>query len=382
MSKVQQLQQAQQNQQIVDLFIRQTGDIYTGFVTALDHKWVIVHTYNDYGLLDGYVLLKISGIASVTTEGLDLKRLQRRIALTATNKIHWAQELAVPQFAANDLIQQLLDFLQRQQQAILVILTGSNRYLQVKLQDFRQEQLHLQLLDSFNFAKIGQNLTVDLERVVALEFVGAQLQLASTMFQTQHLQHTPSVLVKNNPELRPILQRYQQQQQLILLYCSKSADVFFAGQIMQLDQQFLVMKLLDHLGCFGGYALINLQDIDFVSPNCDYLQMLILYFNYQRQHKTLVQPVLDDQWQFGADFVNTALQRLVQQQNMVRFRQRDQMLDQLAYCQALEKQTLTLAVFEDLPDTKTSSQSLPYQQLAVLTWEYLNTFFTKDELID
>ncbi|UQS82116.1 hypothetical protein MOO45_08025 [Bombilactobacillus folatiphilus] len=381
MDKQRQIQQAYQTKTIINCIMRQNQTIYTGLVLAFDQHWVLLHTYNAYGLLDGYVLIRISNIAILTDQGADLERLKMRMQLMTQTPILWSEDLVLPPFQQEDLLRQVLVFLQQSKQTLLLQQLHVDGYFQAQLLAQTSDQITIQALDSFNFSVTGAQTTVELRQIVVLEFAGAQLQLATEFFQTQSPEHVASVMVKTNEQFPRLLARVQEQQTLVIIYCENVQNNFFVGTICQYNQEFAVLKLVDDLGRFGGYVLIKLARIVYISAQNDYLRQVAYYCRYQKARMSFVQPILNDQWRFGTDFVPETFQQLADRKEVINCHREQKAESQLAYCQAADRQQCQLAIFYDLPERKTAQKSFKYTQIAVVTWGYLNTFFTKHELI-
>ena len=73
------LRTAQIDEQLINAFQNDSDIVYTGVIQFLSDKDFIMLTYNDYGIQDGEVYLKISSVKSIDTDSYDLANMQDRI---------------------------------------------------------------------------------------------------------------------------------------------------------------------------------------------------------------------------------------------------------------------------------------------------------------
>ncbi|UQS84317.1 hypothetical protein [Bombilactobacillus thymidiniphilus] len=379
MTKYEQLQAAKRNNQLIDLVLRRTQDLYTGEVCFVADRWVLLRTYNDYGMLDGYVLVKNSGIAYLSATSVDVKRLHGRIALAKRLQLLKGQLYPLPNLNEASLLDQIVQDCIQKQSAVLLVANTGDIFQQAYLQKLTADRLQFAVIDPFNFARVGQLQTINLSKVVALEFGGRQLMQATAFFKNLP-EHKAPVLLKKNKFLPKMLE--QAKSQLLIIYCGENSNNFFVGQVKNVTATEVLVSLVDSVGCFGGYVLLKIKAIAYVGAIADYLQMMQIYEDEHKQNGDFVQPVLNNH--FIADPKNmwaSVFAQLAQTKATFRLQIKGQMQTQLAYCLNLTATKVKLAVFTDLPANITQEIVCDFAEIDLVTWGYLNTYFTKCELI-
>lgn len=381
MSKYRQLQQAYQQQQLIDVIMRATNDIYTGKVCQLDPHHVLMQVYNDYGLLNGYVIVTIRAIALVNTSSGDLQRIKQRIFLAQEQKLLGAPPLILPHFSDQNLLTAVLQYLCKQRQVALFVGITQYHYQQAQIINVKAKQLQLSLMDFFDFSDKEVVRTFLQSQLEAVEFGGQELEQATSFFALQP-QHTLPVIVKANQYLETLLKPLLGSSTLLMVYVNISHNNFYVGQVINVTADTVVLSLVDQDGRFGGYALIRLDAIKFVSAQTDYLKMINVYRTWHQKAHTFVQPVLNDQMKFSVmDFWQNTFEQLTQLQLIIRIQLRQLDTDFLAYSVAAKATSVQLAIFDDLQAGTTQIHEFKYQDLERVAFGYLNSYFTKTELI-
>ncbi|AXX65313.1 hypothetical protein DS830_07390 [Bombilactobacillus bombi] len=382
MSKYKQLQHSYQQQQLIDVVMRPTKDIYTGTICQLNSRYLLMRVYNDYGLLNGYVLIAIRAIAFVSDHGADLERIKQRIKIAQSKELFASQKLTVPPFSADHLLTTVLKYLIDQQLIVLIIGATNYQYQQAKIQALNKQQVKIATVDFFDFAYNNQPIAFMKNQFDAIEFGGQELNQATKFFLQPHKHQLP-IMVKANLHLIPLLKSLKDTETLIMVYINTSNNNFYVGKIINITNQEMVLSLVDQDGYFGGYALIRLSEVSFVSTQTDYLRIIATYRTWHQQDQTFVQPVLDDKMQFdNQNLWQSVFQQATLQKLMLRVQFRQLNTDFLAYGLQAKEKSVKLAVFDDLQRQTTQIQEFKYDDFARITFGYLNSYFTKAELIN
>lgn len=381
MSKYRQLQQAYQHKQLIDVIMRSTNDIYTGKVCQLNKHHVLMKVYNDYGLLNGYVIVTIRSVALVNDSNVDLKRIKQRIFLAKEQKLIGAPPLMLPHFSDKNLLTSVLEYLCKQRQVALLVGITQYHYQQAQIISLKRQQLQISLLDFFDFSYNEISRTFLQSQLEAVEFGGQELEQASIFFATQP-QHNLPVIVKANKQLGTLLKPLIGTTTLLMVYVNISHNNFYVGRVINVTNDAVILSLVDQDGRFGGYALIRLNSIKFVSAQTDYLKMISAYRTWHQKSQTFVQPVLNDQMNFSVnDLWQNTFEQLTQLKLILRIQLRQLDTDFLAYSVAAKSASVQLAVFDDLQAGTTQIHEFKYQDLERVAFGYLNSYFTKTELI-
>ncbi|MBA1433748.1 hypothetical protein [Bombilactobacillus bombi] len=380
MSKYTQLQQAYYQHQLIDVVMRSTKDIYTGKIWQLDQKHIILKVYSDYGLPNGYVLVTIRAIAVISSQGADLQRIQKRIQIAQQQHL-WAPVDEPLAQLTSPLLPALLQHLAQQQSLVLTIGVSAYQYQQAKIKQVAGRQVNIEVYDFFDFSYNHLSETFFQDQLEALEFGGQELNQATKYFLQPHV-HCLPLIIKANSYLLPSLQKLVGSQTLIMIYLNTSNSNFYVGKVTNVTPQEIALSLVDQNGYFGGYAVIRLSEVSFVSAQTDYLRLIATYRRWQQQQNTFVQPVLDAKMQFASDNLwQSAFTQLTQTKAMLRIQLRNLSTDILAYSLGASAKSVKLAIFDNFQTRSTQVKEVQYTDIARITFGYLNSYFTKAELI-
>lgn len=386
MTTFQQLQQAQQQHSLVNLYQASQEIIYTGYVAALDQTAVVLDTYDDGGLRDGAVLVTLPVISAVTLTGQDLRNMAFRIKNAQLEQFIKLTPQPLTFSAQKPLLPQLLAQALQQQYFILLNVSTAAGFLEGVVQKISQQQLTFKVFDKFDFSQ-QRLVTLPFSAVQIVELQGKELSLAGKFVrEVPSRQHCEELAFTAPTAIFQQLQQAQQKQQWVMFYTLNDQDSFYVGKVNTLNQDSAVFNLLDMNGQFGGYILLRLAEIQELFTQADYLQMMAYFAAVNRQRHFTKQPVLNDERLFdgSTDLFATLIQQARVLGRVLRVRLRQSAETFIGIPLRFDG---NLVVLQDLSATEAPTDpsaqapvSFAVADVGELAFDYLDAYLTERQL--
>lgn len=376
-----QLVSAQANEKLVDVFLRKTQDIYTGYVEFMATDGFVLNTVNDSGVFDGYVWIKMVAVQDVSVTSPDISTMKKRMEIAENKHLFKGQtanlQAVIPEYSTA----KLMDYLIQIHAVTMIVIDDKDRYHEGIITAADDAHLAYQKISSFDFSECYTPERILRNKVEAIEFLGTELHMLTTFFRKK-VSHQDPVFINNSPILPDLLKELGKKQQPVLISVSQHVSNFYVGEIKSVSKDSVVMSLYDQVGRFGGYAMIKQGEIASISTNADYVQLVSYFVQQQHEHETYLQPVMDNKMQFDNQnlFADT-FDQLIQAKAMVRIRCAGKLSSQLGYILRATNSAVRVCMFDKLPRTKTHEKVITYDKIAEVTWGYLNSYFTRKELL-
>lgn len=149
-----QLRSAQIDEQLINAFQVDSDIIYTGIIQYLGSDDFVMLTYNDYGIQDGEVYLKISSVKSIETDSYDLASMKDRISFDEMNDLATNPSFDMPIKMSDSLFDRIINTLYENQRVSLIITfeNGKLHYNEGLVKDVRADGVTFLNVNKFNFA--------------------------------------------------------------------------------------------------------------------------------------------------------------------------------------------------------------------------------------
>lgn len=287
------LQLAEQQAHLINLYQANSDVVYTGYIDSLAPDGVVVNTYDDAGLQDGAVFMRYRVIDEVEMMSEDLDNMAFRIENAGDEGLSTVPQSPVHFNAEHAELSQILANALTQQQVILLVVENNDNYLEGQVQNLAEEKFDFKTFDKFNYSH-QDTQALDYDSVNIVEFRGNELLLESAYVKTD-FQHVDSVKATGNQAINDTLVHAQTDHDLIAIRSADGSDMFFVGFVNTLNADSVVINLVDMTGQFGGYTLCRRSLIESVTIQSDYLQTMRGFIELNQQYELNVQPVLNDE---------------------------------------------------------------------------------------
>lgn len=287
---------------LINVYQHDVDDFYTGYVQAVADDGVVLRTFSDAGLADGFAFVALRAIDSIEVAGADLDNMAYRIATADELRFRAtpAVPLAMPLHDDNPLLYQVAENMRRTGQAVLCVTIDAENYLEGQIVAVHEDNLELSVFNKFNYTD-RRRIQVDYSSLQVLEYEGYDLMLETALLaQRATLTHTPTHRYPNNNNADKILQAAQQTNQLVAVLARQNFENFYVGRVITVNQQWAVIRLIDMAGQFGGYTLLRVSAVHSVIIASDYLTTMDFYERWGQAHSFIQVPVLNQEREFDA----------------------------------------------------------------------------------
>lgn len=289
------LETAQTEHLLVNIYQEAQEVVYTGYVATVNDTAVVLNTYDDGGLRDGAVYLALAVISEVELDGQDLTNMAFRIK---NAQLEQFIKLTPQKLDFNDhfdLLPQLLQQALNQQYFMLLILGNGETFMEGSIQHVTTDTVTVNVFDKFDFST-QRLVTVALSDIQIIELQGKELTLVGKYVrEVAPKQHLDTVDFTVPLVIGQQLRLAQKGQKLVMIYTGNDDDNFFVGTVNTLNQKTVLFNLIDMNGQFGGYVLLRIDEIQRLTTQADYLQMMQFFLKVNRQRHFVKQPVLNDE---------------------------------------------------------------------------------------
>ncbi len=149
------LRTAQIDEQLINAFQNDSDIVYTGVIQFLSSQDFIMLTYNDYGIQDGEVYLKVSSVKSVETDSYDLANMQQRIEFDEKHHLNSQPAFDLPIKMSDSLFDRVIQTLLTNKRVSLIITeqAGKLKYNEGLISDVQEDGLTFTNINKFDFSK-------------------------------------------------------------------------------------------------------------------------------------------------------------------------------------------------------------------------------------
>lgn len=297
-SVIAQLSAAQDKNQLVNIYLN-SGDIfYTGYVQKVNNDELVIATYESSGLADGYVAIKTSLIESVETSSDDLSSIEEKMAIANQVGLFESRPTDLQFDSDINLFPQIIIQAYINHEIILIHDNDESRFYTGIVQKINNESFDFYRLDKFNFID-NQVATMGFNQSMIIEFQGRELSVMSKVVDKvskNNIAHTAESI--NN--IIDILATSYHHHQLIEVRCRYNDHFFYVGEVIMLNDDGIILKVVDMSGQFGGYVYIKMNGIERVTIGNDYLELVELMRQQNVVDNRIAQPVLNDSREFDS----------------------------------------------------------------------------------
>ncbi|MFD1672065.1 hypothetical protein ACFQ5M_08155 [Agrilactobacillus yilanensis] len=372
------LEQAKAQGELVNVYQHESDDFYTGVIAGLDQDSVVLATYNENGIKDGFVLLSLSAVTEVEVASTDLASMAFRIETVAK------KDILVPDFlyrklpfdTKRSLLDQVLALTFRERQLILIALEGHEDYYEGVIQSL-SEPLVFDNFNRFDYSK-SKKMSVEAGKIQVIEFGGLDLYLGKLLYEQQP-KHRPLIRIEANDMLPLFLQRAMTDQLLISVQPKDVVNNFFVGYVSRVDQNSTLLSLLDMAGQFGGYVLLRFSEIASIASESDYVQTIRFYEQENRKRGLLVQPILRRPWPIKSFRLwQDTVEYAENNANLLRIRfKADRENSYLGYISDFDWKQFKFHVLDET--NHLSTIQLKLEDCVEIAYNYLNSYMLEEE---
>lgn len=376
------LQAAQRDHQLINLYQAAHDVVYTGYVLFLNESGVVLQTYDDAGLQDGMVYLRLPIIDEVEVESDDLTSMQFRMQLAQNEHFITSFQFAFQFTADQPLLPQLLQQAQARQNMLMFVLADDARYLEGRVHDVTDKTVMLQLFDKFDYTNQAL-LLLPLDQIQLVEFQGKELSLESYLLRQHPLPaHVQTQRATTPVAMTKMLRSAAQAGRLVALGDAEDNDMFFVGFVNTINTDSVILNLIDMNGQFGGYVLMRLSELNSVTDQSDYLHTMLAFVQRNQQRGLTKQPILNDERLFdpSVDLFHALLQQALTFRRLVRVRLSVWDGAMVVLPTEILGQTLTFQIFESESEDDPNQMSVQLNEVQEIAFDYLDLYLLTQEL--
>ncbi|GEP23446.1 MAG: hypothetical protein ABF679_10065 [Lentilactobacillus diolivorans] len=323
-----QLRTAQIDESLINAFQNDSDIVYTGIIQFLSSTDFIMLTYNDYGLQDGEVYLKISSVKSVETDSYDLANIKERISFDEVHHLSANPSFDLPIKMSDTLFDRVVQTLHEDTKVALVITieNGKLTYNEGLIQELQPDHLTFLNLNKFDFSK-RPVFDIPYTDIRGIEFGGTELKLledALSLIDPKN--HVEDVTVTDPDQFVVEAEKLRKSGQWLIIDTNDKRRYFYVGQIIASNSRELVMMVVDMNGQFGGYVWIRYDDIKRFITDADYLKIIDQFVKVNKAAKNFALPVLNADRAFdnADDILVHVLTQAIQYHRLIRFEMTNQ----------------------------------------------------------
>ncbi|MFD1124833.1 hypothetical protein ACFQ22_05560 [Lentilactobacillus raoultii] len=290
-----QLRSAQIDEQLINAFQKDSEIVYTGIIQYLSATDFVMLTYNDYGIQDGEVYLKISSVKSIETDSYDLASMKERISFDEMNDLSSNPSFDMPIKMSDDLFDRVIKTLHEQQRVSLMMTVenGHLKYSEGLITAIGTDHLTFLNLNKFDFSKRHQ-FDLAFDEIRGIEFGGTELQLVQeTLTMIKPENHLTDISVTDPKAFRTTIAKRRADQKAIIIDTNDSRKYFYVGRVIAENDREMVMLVVDMNGRFGGYVWIRYDDIRKILLDSDYLRLIHQFVKLNQDAGHFALPVLN-----------------------------------------------------------------------------------------
>lgn len=380
-----QLRSAQIDEQLINAFQVDSDIIYTGIIQYLGSDDFVMLTYNDYGIQDGEVYLKISSVKSIETDSYDLASMKDRISFDEMNDLVTNPSFDMPIKMSDSLFDRIINTLYENQRVSLIITfeNGKLHYNEGLVKDVRADGVTFLNVNKFNFAH-QRMIDISFANVRGIEFGGTELQLLQeTLAMVKPENHIDDVVVSDPDKFKAEAEKLRNTNRAIIIYTNDDRKYFYVGQVIADNPREFVMMVVDMNGRFGGYVWIRYDDIKRMILDSDYLRLIHEFVKMNQKAGHFVLPVLNADRAFdnGDNILIHVLSQSIRFQKIIRFELTDG--DSFAAFPTnlnLETGILTVQLLDVDEQEESPVKEIGIESIREMAFDYFKAFLQENQV--
>ncbi|GHP14406.1 hypothetical protein YK48G_18310 [Lentilactobacillus fungorum] len=379
------LRAAQIDEVLINAFQNDSDIVYTGIIQYLSSKDFIMVTYNDYGLQDGEVYLKISSVKRIETDSYDLASMKERIAFDEMHHMTVNPSFDMPIKMSDSLFDRVIKTLHDDQRVALIITkdTDNLKYNEGLIDSVQPDGVIFQNINKYDFSK-RPKYVIKFNDIRGIEFGGTELQLLqearSLITPANHVDET---IISDPDEFRTQATQFRNNQQWLIIDTNDQRRYFYVGQIIASNHSELVMLVVDMNGRFGGYVWIRYDDIRRMIVAADYLQVVKNFVQANQAAKHFSLPVLNADRAFddADNMMVNIISQAINYQKIIRFETNDEE-NFVGYPLSLDFQTglLTVALLDVDDEGEEQTRQVGIETIREMAFDYLKAYLAENEV--
>lgn len=380
-----QLRSAQIDEQLINAFQVDSDIIYTGIIQYLGSDDFVMLTYNDYGIQDGEVYLKISSVKSIETDSYDLASMKDRISFDEMNDLATNPSFDMPIKMSDSLFDRIINTLYENQRVSLIITfeNGKLHYNEGLVKDVRADGVTFLNVNKFNFAH-QRMIDISFVNVRGIEFGGTELQLLQeTLAMVKPENHIDDVVVSDPDKFKAEAEKLRNTNRAIIIDTNDDRKYFYVGQVIADNPREFVMMVVDMNGRFGGYVWIRYDDIKRMILDSDYLRLIHEFVKMNQKAGHFVLPVLNADRAFdnGDNILIHVLSQSIRFQKIIRFELTDG--DSFAAFPTnlnLETGILTVQLLDVDEQEESPVKEIGIESIREMAFDYFKAFLQENQV--
>lgn len=309
-----QLKKAQANQELVDIYQKDSDIVYTGRVKFLANDGFIMLTYNDFGIDDGAVYLKNENVTLVDFDSFDVQEMIKKISFARLNNLYGYNFYPHQTFDENEeLFGQLFDYLKDNFLLVMVITKNGDQYNyhEGMLMENNGDQIVLQSISKFDFTKQSL-MPIQLKDMVGIEYAGNELSRLGKLLKNLSIKnHIEEDSYFDKAEIKEQVLAVNNTDKLITLKFKGDRKYFYVGQVIAANQAEFVIKVISINGTFGGYVWMRYDMVAKLTTESDYLKVVSLFVDLNQKEDLFSIDILNSERAF--DSLDNVLLHIVNQ---------------------------------------------------------------------
>lgn len=380
-----QLRSAQIDEQLINAFQVDSDIIYTGIIQYLGSDDFVMLTYNDYGIQDGEVYLKISSVKSIETDSYDLASMKDRISFDEMNDLATNPSFDMPIKMSDSLFDRIINTLYENQRVSLIITSenGKLHYNEGLVKDVHADGVTFLNVNKFNFAH-QRMIDISFANVRGIEFGGTELQLLQeTLAMVKPENHIDDVVVSDPDKFKAEAEKLRNTNRAIIIDTNDDRKYFYVGQVIADNPREFVMMVVDMNGRFGGYVWIRYDDIKRMILDSDYLRLIHEFVKMNQKAGHFVLPVLNADRAFdnGDNILIHVLSQSIRFQKIIRFELTDG--DSFAAFPTnlnLETGILTVQLLDVDEQEESPVKEIGIESIREMAFDYFKAFLQENQV--
>lgn len=379
------LRAAQIDEVLINAFQNDSDIVYTGIIQYLSSKDFIMVTYNDYGLQDGEVYLKISSVKRIETDSYDLASMKERIAFDEMHHMTVNPSFDMPIKMSDSLFDRVIKTLHDDQRVALIITkdTDNLKYNEGLIDSVQPDGVIFQNINKYDFSK-RPKYVIKFNDIRGIEFGGTELQLLQeSMSLITPANHVDETIISDPDEFRTQATQFRDNQQWLIIDTNDQRRYFYVGQIIASNHSELVMLVVDMNGRFGGYVWIRYDDIRRMIVAADYLQVVKNFVQANQAAKHFSLPVLNADRAFddADNMMVNIISQAINYQKIIRFETNDEE-NFVGYPLSLDFQTgiLTVALLDVDDEGEEQTRQVGIETIREMAFDYLKAYLAENEV--
>lgn len=378
-SVILELSSAKENNKLVNIYLN-SGDIfYTGYVKKLNNDEIVIATYESSGLADGYVAIKTSFIESVETSSDDLSSIEEKMEIARQSGLFEFRPSEINFGSDMNLFPQIIIQAYINHEIILIHDNEENSFYTGIVKTINNESFDFNRMNKFDFTD-KQVVTMGFNQSMIIEFQGRELSVMSKVFNEVSENNIAHVAESIN-NIIDILSTSYHHHQLIEVRCRYNNHFFYVGEVIMLNDEGIILKVVDMSGQFGGYVYIKMNGIEKVTIGNDYLELVELMREQNMKDNHVTQPVLNDVREFDSteDNMSSILLQSMNKKQLIRIQLKSG-LSYLGYPSKIMSETIKFNLLDETATFFIYGKEIALSDIVEIGFEYIYAYLDEQKL--